>query len=152
MKNKRSIRKGDKFSLLTAIKPTDKPVPKGVAWLCKCECGNRIEIASYLLYREDIKSCGCLRKEIAKEKLKKAHPLLFEKKRSATVDTPATTRSSTGIRNIFYRESKGLYVLSIERNGVRYLQNFKSMEEAKDVKKIVLDRYLSGDPEWYKKE
>ena len=152
MSKKRSISKGDKFGLLTAIEPTDKPVVKGVAWLCKCDCGNYIEIASYLLYREDVHSCGCLRKEIAKEKLKKIHPMLFEKIRSATIDTPATTRSGTGIRNIFYRESKGFYVLTIERKGIKYLQNFKTLEEALEVKKIVLDRYLSGDPEWYKKE
>lgn len=37
-------------------------------WICKCECGNEKNIRSSCLVRGMTKSCGCLRKEIRKER------------------------------------------------------------------------------------
>jgi hypothetical protein len=47
-------------------------------WLCKCECGNRHTASSQVLRRNKngCKSCGCLRREMARTKLKKGHATL----------------------------------------------------------------------------
>jgi len=57
---------GLKFGKLLVIK-REYPDIK-YKWLCKCECGKEKVISGYGLKYDDIKSCGCLRKEIAKKK------------------------------------------------------------------------------------
>ncbi len=37
-------------------------------WFCKCECGNNAIVSSAKLKNGHTKSCGCLSKEVAKEK------------------------------------------------------------------------------------
>ena len=53
---------GQKFGRLTVIKFLRIENHKAI-WLCKCECGNLIEVMTYLLTSGNTKSCGCLRKE-----------------------------------------------------------------------------------------
>lgn len=55
-----------KFGKLTAIYPTDKRKYGNVVWHCKCECGNECDIKSSNLINGITQSCGCLRKENAK--------------------------------------------------------------------------------------
>lgn len=40
-------------------------------WLCKCNCGNFTQVTNSQLKSGKTKSCGCLRKEIAKQNAKK---------------------------------------------------------------------------------
>jgi hypothetical protein len=40
-------------------------------WLCKCDCGKEIIVATYNLKRKTVKSCGCYRKERCKDISKK---------------------------------------------------------------------------------
>jgi hypothetical protein len=49
---------GEKFGKLTAIKYTRKS-SKRFGWLCKCECGKKVIIATYKLINGTRKSCGC---------------------------------------------------------------------------------------------
>jgi hypothetical protein len=37
-------------------------------WLCECECGNKVEVASEKLRSGWTQSCGCLQKEIARNR------------------------------------------------------------------------------------
>lgn len=54
-----------KFGRLTAIKNTMKKNSKGnYIWLCKCECGNTIEVPSSRLLCGTTKSCGCYGDEV----------------------------------------------------------------------------------------
>lgn len=50
---------GQKFGRLTAIKYLGIEKHKAV-WLCKCECGNTVEVPSNSLTCNNTKSCGCL--------------------------------------------------------------------------------------------
>jgi hypothetical protein len=64
------------FGRLTVIKETDSYInPKGkkyLKWLCKCECGNLIEVVGNHLKKGNTKSCGCFQKERVTE-LKTKH-------------------------------------------------------------------------------
>lgn len=53
---------GQKFNMLTAIKPTDKRNSEGVMWLCKCDCGNECYVSAKSLRNGNTKSCGCRRR------------------------------------------------------------------------------------------
>lgn len=63
--------KNQKFGKLTVLKRVeDKVLPCGqkrTQWLCVCECGKQIIASANNLKIGKTKSCGCLRKETAKE-------------------------------------------------------------------------------------
>jgi len=42
---------------------------KKVAYLCRCDCGAYIEVESYKLITGHTKSCGCMRREVAKNRV-----------------------------------------------------------------------------------
>lgn len=44
-------------------KGKDGHISRKVFWLCKCDCGNNVRVATEELKKGQTKSCGCLRKE-----------------------------------------------------------------------------------------
>jgi len=50
-----------KLLVIKKVKNTNKN--KSAKWLCKCDCGNEVEVLSYSLLNFHTRSCGCLRKE-----------------------------------------------------------------------------------------
>lgn len=60
-----------KFGRLTVVKNVGKDKFNRYMWLCKCDCGNDKIVMSIYLKNGDTKSCGCLRKEMLKQKMKK---------------------------------------------------------------------------------
>jgi hypothetical protein len=64
---------GQKFGRLTVMGRAGAYVrPNGqtghATWDCLCECGNRVIVMGRLLRIEATKSCGCLRKELTRER------------------------------------------------------------------------------------
>ncbi len=64
-----------KINRLTPLYPTNKRAGKSIIWVCKCECGNKKEIAAGEFASGKTKSCGCLRLE---NKPVKYNPNRFE--------------------------------------------------------------------------
>lgn len=54
---------GKRFGKLTVTSKTDHCIHGSVAWLCRCDCGNSVEVSTRDLNRGAVKSCGCLKKE-----------------------------------------------------------------------------------------
>ena len=54
---------GQKFGMLTAIRPTDKRSGTSIVWECRCDCGEVIFASTHNLTSGKIKSCGCLKTE-----------------------------------------------------------------------------------------
>lgn len=57
---------GQVFGYLTVLYE-DGRISGGVAWRCRCRCGNEITTSSNHLRTERTKSCGCLNKERVRE-------------------------------------------------------------------------------------
>ena len=62
---------GERFGRLTVIRRVGTKAGH-VNWLCKCDCGKEIKTTTNSLRQNCTSSCGCLRKEIAAGKAKKA--------------------------------------------------------------------------------
>ncbi|MBR0343607.1 MAG: hypothetical protein IJH64_15400 [Oscillospiraceae bacterium] len=58
---------GKSFGLLTALEPTDRRENGSVVWKCMCKCGNTTEVPLIRLTSGNVKSCGCLKKNIHKK-------------------------------------------------------------------------------------
>ena len=57
---------GQRFNRLTAVQMLNSDAFGKRLWLFRCDCGNSISAVGTLVKREKIKSCGCLRAEVAK--------------------------------------------------------------------------------------
>lgn len=51
------------FGRLVVICPIKERKNERFAWLCRCNCGNLVEIRSNSLHSGNTKSCGCLQRE-----------------------------------------------------------------------------------------
>lgn len=52
----------------------------GAKWVCKCTCGQEVEATGVNLRRGNTRSCGCLRTEVARQKLEKIRADRLEEK------------------------------------------------------------------------
>ena len=63
---------GQRFGRLTVIERTEDIVytsgQKKVAWLCKCDCGNKKIVKSSCLKEGTVQSCGCYNKECSSKR------------------------------------------------------------------------------------
>lgn len=62
---------GQKFGRLTALNIVGANVHKKKIWLCKCDCGNEVQVVGASLWKGLTSSCGCLRKEVTANRLTK---------------------------------------------------------------------------------
>lgn len=63
--NQRIELSGKTFGWLTVIGPSEKPARGSLKWRCICQCGKEKAIAGAHLRGGAIRSCGCLRDEVA---------------------------------------------------------------------------------------
>lgn len=61
---------GKRFNRLVVIEPTRNKSGK-YAWKCKCDCGNIVVTQGAQLKNGHIKSCGCYKNDVFKERLTK---------------------------------------------------------------------------------
>lgn len=60
-------RTGIRYGRLIALYPTEKRIGTNVVWHCRCDCGNEVDVDGSQLGTRTF-SCGCLRRDIAREK------------------------------------------------------------------------------------
>lgn len=59
---------GKKFTRLLVVGLSNKSTKKNKYWLCKCDCGNNVDVASSSLKAKNgTQSCGCLRSELRRK-------------------------------------------------------------------------------------
>lgn len=61
---------GQRFGRLIALEPTKERQYGSIVWKCQCECGNIKNISSRSLINGNTRSCGCLNREKATERIK----------------------------------------------------------------------------------
>ena len=142
---------GQRFGKLTALEATEKRDPKGsVVWLCKCDCGNTVDVTADALVHKNTISCGCRKKEIKDsigETLTFIEGTCVEWLRSRKHRSDNTS----GFRGVY--EYKGKYRVSIGFQRKRYhCGTYDSFEEAKAArleieKKLHVD-FVSAWDKW----
>lgn len=70
--------KNIKFGSLLALEPTDERSHNWIVWRCVCDCGREHLVAGALLKNGNTTSCGCLRREKARARMK-THGLSYTK-------------------------------------------------------------------------
>ena len=74
MKKTRSaaIVAGQRFGRLVTIARVENGVGGKVRWLCRCDCGTEVEVFASGLRSGRTRSCGCLRRELGRAKMRAA--------------------------------------------------------------------------------
>lgn len=67
--NKFNDLKNKRFGRLVVIEKTNERSSESIVWLCKCDCGNIKKVRSSNLTYGETFSCGCLRKELFKNRI-----------------------------------------------------------------------------------
>lgn len=92
------------------VSPRGARVPK---WLCKCQCGNEIEVISSSLRNGDTKSCGCLNKKSNKAGISGTKALLPGLKKCTTYEDAKTEkRNRITIDDVIGKQFGNLTILS----------------------------------------
>ena len=69
LRKKTKINPNDKFGKLLVLERCKKNDKQGKPkWICVCECGNKVEVSGGSLSQGNTKSCGCLYKDLKREK------------------------------------------------------------------------------------
>lgn len=63
MPSKKQIEVGKKINRLTILKESNCKKHNRITLVCKCDCGNIIDVTQNSLYKGNTKSCGCIRIE-----------------------------------------------------------------------------------------
>ena len=145
---------GKRFGRLVVIEPTKKRQNGGVVWKCKCDCGNIHYAPTRFLNSNEIKSCGCLRKEyyasllnneINKDRI--ATLGLHDGTMECRLNNTLPKNNTTGVRGVYIREN-GKYRAQIKYKGKTYnLGTFETLEQAKEARKIAEQKIWGKDLE-----
>ena len=120
---------GQRFGRLTAVHPLGRTDRRGsVLWLCRCDCGQELELSYNIIMYTNQKSCGCQRREHEQKLntyLTHVAGTSVEMLRSKKIPTDNTT----GCRGVYW--IRGKYVAKIVfQKKAYYLGTFDDMEEA----------------------
>lgn len=69
--NKFNNLENKRFGRLLVVEKTNERSSESIVWLCRCDCGNIKKIRSSNLTHGETFSCGCLRKELFKNRITK---------------------------------------------------------------------------------
>lgn len=149
---------GKTFYRLKVIERHGSDPKAGTLWLCQCNCGNKIIVSTCDLNKGRVKSCGCLRKKIASERVNKENYL----KKYQIKDTNVTLLNSklskankSGYKGVWYNKRINKYESYITFKKHKYhLGKYRDINDAiearKKAEKMLFDDFLKWYDEEYK--
>lgn len=142
-----------RFGRLVALQPVGTAQDGSAIWQCKCDCGNYALVRSVSLRKGITRSCGCLKREIAREQILKnpktsknignfanfgnVHPKNLNEN-----DLPRATNHS-GFTGVSFDKTQGNWTARLYLNG-RYVLNrsFRDKMDAVDARLDAERKYL----------
>lgn len=130
---------GMKIGQLTVIKPLDSSFSR---FLCRCDCGNEVEVTRGHLIVGDTKSCGCRKakamKEIQKDTTYNETAILAIKN-----DRPNSNNITSGIKGVCFLSSRQEYsaYITVQKKRI-HLGYYKYLEDAAKARKRAEEQYF----------
>lgn len=152
---------GQTFGKLTAISTTEKRDKRGYRiWLCRCECGEMLEVSYNKLLYTNVQSCGC-QKKLHDQKLKTYLTHVAGTSVDILKSKKVPVDNTSGYKGVYF--IRGKYVAKIVFQKKQYiLGSYDNIEDAararREAEEIlfdgVADHYhrwkekAQKDPEW----
>ena len=147
---------GQRFGMLKILAPTEHRDKSGsVLWLCRCDCGNTVEVSQSALANGNKKSCGCAQeynKKHINERIKAEDgtSTALLKNRKYRKD------NKSGFRGVNKTEDNK-YRVFIGFKGKKYsLGTYENYTDAinkrREAEQLLFEGYIQAKEHWYKKE
>lgn len=143
-KNKRiKVEVGQVFGRLTVLSVYEKAEKRRYFCLCKCTCGETVEVKAGDLKTGTTQSCGCRNRENQKDLSKRYFDKVKEKyiiegtHVSRINDMKIPRNNTSGVRGVSWVKAEKLWRSRITFKGiVYYLGKYKKLEDAARVRKL----------------
>ena len=144
---------GQRFGRLVVIEDSGERKQTNVMWLCKCDCGNDVKVKSNNLIRGDVKSCGCLRKDIAKQSIDEYHDKTgVEETNVDQLTSKLSSANTSGVKGVYWIKRRNKWEAAIFFKGEKiYLGYFTSKQDAINARKEAEEKYFKPILEKYGK-
>lgn len=150
-----TVREGERYGRLTAVRPTGQRSSGSVVWECRCDCGKHIEARATLLTSGHTTSCGCAKRELDERRdfkniLTYTGDTCIEVAKNIG-KTRSNTSPDTGVRGVVLRNGKYEARIIFQKKRY-YLGRYSCLEDAVKARKQAeyrveeyVEAYLSGD-------
>ncbi|ANZ60064.1 hypothetical protein AYR62_01905 [Secundilactobacillus paracollinoides] len=127
-------------------------VNQNAMWLCQCDCGERVVVDGVRLRSGTTKSCGCLRRELSKKRVRQNDQFqhyvgqtdqLTTKKGVAYSSVRQSSRNKSGVVGVSFDKQTGKWFarLMVHKHYV-LMKSFPTMGEAIEARKEAERVYL----------
>ena len=139
---------GQRFGRLTALHPLGRTDSRGsVLWLCRCDCGQELELSYNIIMYTNQKSCGCQRRE-HEQKLNTYLTHVAGTSVDMLRSKKIPTDNTTGCRGVYW--IRGKYVAKIVfQKKAYYLGAFDDMEQAVHARREAEAVLFDGVADYY---
>lgn len=145
---------GKKFGRLTVIKKSAKKVKnRNVQWDCVCTCGNHVTEDGYNLRHGKTKSCGCLRNELTRERIKNNQAFqnfmgnsknLRNSNGVSYASIHKSRKNQSGIVGVSYDEKQHMWFARLMYHGKWVLlKGFYSFDDAVEARRNAEKKYFN---------
>lgn len=150
-----------RFGKLIAIAPTkERDKDNGsVIWECRCDCKKKAYVAEYRLTNLEVRSCGCLGKEVSKSNIQKAVKKHLEVHIVEGTNIPIISKKSlnsnntSGITGVTWDKSRNMWQAFITFKGINYYLGRRSDKKEAAKLRVEAEKNLFGNfLNWYNKE
>lgn len=107
---------GKVFGRLTVNRLSHKENKRSV-WNCKCECGNHIQVKGSYLTQGEVRSCGCLKREVNNINLKdKLHEKYVDDVNTSLLTQKIKSNNTSGVKGVSQHKASGKWDAYISVN------------------------------------
>lgn len=135
---------GQRFGRLTAVEMVGRDKRDYILWKCKCDCGNEVTVISASLRSGATTSCGCFRKELSSEKLKKQNQIACKGGTNICLLTSKKSKNNTsGVKGVSWDKEKQKWraQINFQRKNI-YLGCFGTLEAAAKARAVAEEQYF----------
>lgn len=120
-------------------------------WQCKClECGKIFEVSQHNLENGSTKSCGCMIRKKASERIKDSFGIAEGTCVSKIESKNTWKTNTTGVRGVSFKKQTGKYIAYIGFKGkLYYLGSFLKLEDAKHAREQAEKEVFGDFLKWY---
>ncbi len=147
---------GEQFGRLTVLKRVGTAKNGNAVWECRCSCGRTVAVDGYRLRSAQVRSCGCLRREVARERAasnpafrahQHAHGRDLTNDEGISLNSLVRSkRNKSGVVGVSYNPTNNRWFARLRYQG-KYvlLKSCETFDEAVALRKAAESRYL-GKP------
>ena len=145
---------GKRFGKLTVLgKKTEGEHGTRNKWICKCDCGNVVDVAQISLTSGRQVSCGCYKNKYAKDNCRENVGIIDHTSASQIMNMNNISKANTSGARGVARQKNGKYIAYIGFQRKLYLLGtFENFSEAVEARRRAETKMYGNFLEWYSKE